>query len=111
MFAPLCNAPGVVASVPKDCGPPRRGDLKVLDPELQRLAKMNPESRVDTIVTARNTLEGMMAVLPDGVYVRRVYKLRKCIAARGTASAFESLARSIEVRSIEPDRTVSAQHE
>ena len=111
MLAQLCNAPGVVASEPKDCGPPRRGDGTVLAPALRRLAPPDAESRVDVIVTARDSLEGVMAALPDGVSVRRVYNLRKCIAARGTAAAFESLARSPEVSSIEPDRTVSAQHE
>ena len=79
-----------------------------LTPDLARRLDEAPNARHDVIVLTQGSLDDLLAALPPGVEVRHVFRLRKGLAARASASDVRAVAKVAGVTSVEADQAVQA---
>jgi hypothetical protein len=79
-----------------------------ITPELERRLAGAPDARHDVIILTDRPVDELLGLLPAGVAVRHVYRLRKGIAARASAKEIRSIDKVAGVTHVQPDETVSA---
>jgi len=81
-----------------------------MDPDLARAIASDPKGRHRVIVTAEDglPLDDLLARLPASIDVRHAYRLTPSAAITGRGEVIAKLATIEGIKSIEPDRPVSA---
>jgi hypothetical protein len=79
-----------------------------VDPEMIPQLNGDPNCELEAIVTVTESLDDLIASLPDGVVVQQRYRLIKGVAVTGSARALRLVAALPMVKTIEPVRSVQA---